>query len=85
MSDQVPERVCKVIAATKRIPPEDVTPTATFEDLHIDSLDGVNILFELENEFDISIPDEEARKIRSVPEMIEGVRRLLSAKSAPAE
>jgi acyl carrier protein len=38
----------------------------TFDELGIDSLDRINILFELENEFDIGIPDERARSINSV-------------------
>ena len=46
-----------------------------------DSMDGVNILFALENEFDITIPDEQAKTIRSIPQMVEGVEKLLAAKA----
>jgi acyl carrier protein len=48
----------------------------------IDSLDGINILFELENEFNLDIPDEATRSIRSVREMAEGIEKLLAAKQA---
>jgi acyl carrier protein len=51
------ERVRKVIATSKRIPEEQVTVDSTFEELGIDSMDAVEILFALENEFDINIPD----------------------------
>jgi acyl carrier protein len=82
MSEQLTQRVLKVIAATKRIPPEQVTVDSEFQQLGIDSMDAVEILFALENEFDISIPDEEVRHVRNVREMIEGVDKLVAAKSA---
>ena len=78
----VPEKVINIIAAQKRIPPERISADTTFEEIGLDSLDAVNILFELEGAFDISIPDEQARKIKSVRGMIEGVEALIAAKSA---
>ncbi len=77
--DELTGRVLRVIAATQRLPIETVTPEKSFEELGIDSMDGINILFALESEFDISIPDEGARQIRTVAEMVEGVRRLVEA------
>jgi acyl carrier protein len=56
MSDELTQRVCKVIAASKRIPEERVTVDSAFEELGIDSMDAVEILFALENEFDIVFP-----------------------------
>jgi acyl carrier protein len=74
-------RVTSVIAKTQHIPPESVTIDSTFEELKIDSLDGINILFALESEFDVDIPDDAARQIRSVREMAEGIARLVAAKA----
>jgi acyl carrier protein len=71
-----------VIAATKRIPIESVTIESDFAQLGIDSMDAVEILFALENEFDVSIPDDEVRSVRGIRQMCEGVDRLLLAKSA---
>ena len=88
MADEVAEKVLAVIAQIKRLPAESIALDSSFEQLGIDSLDGMNILFELENEFDINIPDEQARSIRSVREMVEGVKKLLStptASSTPSE
>jgi acyl carrier protein len=82
MSDELTERVRKVIATSKRIPEDRVTVDSAFEELGIDSMDAVEILFALENEFDISIPDEEVKSVRNVRQMVEGVERLLAAKSA---
>jgi len=59
-----------------------VTIDSEFEQLGIDSMDAVEILFALENEFDVSIPDDEVRTVRNVRQMCEGVERLVAAKSA---
>jgi acyl carrier protein len=82
MSDDLISRVTGVIAKTQHLPPESVTIDSTFEELKIDSLDGINILFALEGEFDVDIPDDEAKKIRSVREMAAGIETLLAAKQA---
>lgn len=78
MSNELTQKVISVIAATQRIPAEKISPESSFEELGIDSLDGVNILFALEEEFNINIPDEAAREIRGVREMVEGIERLLA-------
>jgi acyl carrier protein len=85
MSDDLIQRVLKVIATSKRIPLETVTIDSEFQQLGIDSMDAVEILFALENEFDISIPDEEVRTVRDVRHMCEGVERLLAAKADGAQ
>jgi acyl carrier protein len=77
--DELTSRVIRVIAATQHIDRETITPDKTFQELGIDSLDGINILFAVENEFNISIPDDAAKAIRSVGEMIEGISKLLDA------
>jgi acyl carrier protein len=85
VSPDVLERVLRTLADTQKLPAEKVTAESTFEELGIDSLDGINILFALENEFDINIPDESARLVRDVRQLAEGVQKLLNEKAAPAE
>ena len=82
MSEELIQRVLKVIATSKRIPPETVTIDSDFQALGIDSMDAVEILFALENEFDITIPDEDARAVRSIRDMCAGVEKLVAAKEA---
>ena len=77
--DAVSEKILSLVAAIKRIPREKVTLDSSFEELGIDSLDGINLIFEVEGAFDVSIPDEQARSIRSVRQMVEGVNTLLAA------
>ena len=83
-NDQLTTRVLRIIAETQRKDPATVTIDSGFEELGIDSMDGVNIIFALENEFDINVPDEEVKNIRSVRDMVDGVRKLVESKDAPA-
>ena len=78
--EAVAAKVMEIIAKQKRIPSDQVTIDSTFQELGLDSLDAVNILFELEGEFNISISDEQARQIKDVRQMIEGVSALIAEK-----
>lgn len=82
MSDQLTASVIELIAKTQHLPAESITIDKTFAELKIDSLDGMNILFAVESEFDITIPDEQAAAIKSVREMVEGIEKLVAAKEA---
>jgi len=85
MSEELTQRVLNTIASAKRIPPETVTIDSEFQALNIDSMDAVEILFALENEFDINIPDDEVREVKNVRDMVNGVERLVAAKNAGAQ
>ena len=78
MPDDVMSRVIRVIAETQRIPVDSVKPESTFEDLKIDSLDGINIVFAIENEFNLNVPDDAAKSLRSVNDVALGVEKLLA-------
>lgn len=80
--ETVEHRVLRVIAVTRRVPIETIHADSTFEELGIDSLDRINILFELEGEFDIEIDDEQAKQVTTLRQMIEGIAQLLAAKTA---
>ena len=75
--DDLTDRVLRIIAETQRKDLSQVTIDSSFEELGIDSMDGVNIVFALENEFNINVPDEEVKNIRSVRDMVDGVHRLV--------
>ncbi len=77
-SDGIERRVIRVIAETQQIELGKITPRSTFEELGIDSFDGINILFALETEFAVSIPDEEANGLRSVAQVTQGIESLLA-------
>ncbi len=84
MDQDLIQRVIQVIVKTQHLEASRITLDSSFEELGVDSLDGVNILFALENEFDIQIPDEAAKQIRGVRQTVEGVENLLAQKTAGA-
>ena len=71
MADSVEERVKNIICDQLAVEPEKVVPTASFiEDLGADSLDIVELVMTMEEEFDLDIPDEDAEKIKTVTDVI---------------
>ena len=71
----IEERVKKIIVEQLGVKEEDVKPEASFvEDLGADSLDTVELVMALEEEFDIENPDEEAEKITTVQSAIDYVQ-----------
>ncbi|MBN2061063.1 MAG: acyl carrier protein [Deltaproteobacteria bacterium] len=71
MSD-VLEKVKKIICEQLDVPEEDVVPSASFvDDLGADSLDQVELIMAMEEEFEISIPDEDAEKIATVQDAVD--------------
>ena len=71
----IEERVKKIIVEQVGVKEEEVKPEASFiEDLGADSLDTVELVMALEEEFDIEIPDEEAEKITTVQSAIDYVQ-----------
>ena len=79
--DEIAQRTIEIIAKAKNIPVETVTPEMTFEQLNIDSLDKINISFEVEEAFDIAIPDEALGTLKTVGDVVNGVKQLVDAKT----
>jgi acyl carrier protein len=67
----VAARVVAVVAASRGLLPEQVGLDATLLDLGIDSLDGLELFFDLEEAFDVKIPDEVARQVVTVRDIAE--------------
>ena len=68
----VEDRVKQIIVEQLGVDEAEVTPTASFvDDLGADSLDVVELVMALEEEFETEIPDEEAEKITTVQQAIE--------------
>jgi len=73
----VGEKVVEIIAREQHLDPAKVTMDSTFEELGIDSLDGVNILFALEEEYKIDIPDSVAHNMKGVRQVVDSLTRVL--------
>ena len=71
----VEEKVKEIIVDQLGVDDKQVTATASFiEDLGADSLDTVELVMALEEEFDIEIPDDEAEKIAKVQDAIDYIK-----------
>jgi len=78
MADIV-ERVKKIIIEQLDVAAEDVVPTASFvDDLGADSLDQVELIMAMEEEFNVSISDEDAEKIATVQDAVDYIQKALA-------
>jgi acyl carrier protein len=78
----VEEKIKSIIAEQLGVKVEEVTPQASFvDDLGADSLDTVELIMALEEEFSVEIPDEEAEKLTTVGDAIRYIEAKTAAKS----
>jgi acyl carrier protein len=78
---KIEERVIEIVCENLGVNKEQVTRNTSFiEDVGADSLDIVELVMELEEEFEITIPDEQAEKIKTVGEAIDYIQKELDKK-----
>jgi acyl carrier protein len=82
VQEAIEERVMRAIAAATHTPIEQLTPDATFEELGMTSLDALAVVAELEEEFGVEIPNEDAMALRDVRQAVECVRTLTASGAA---
>lgn len=79
----IEEKVIAIVAEQMTVDKATITRNTSFvNDLNADSLDTVELVMELEDEFDLTIPDEEAEKLKTVGEAIDYIKKQLETKSA---
>ena len=79
--DDIAPRCIDIIAKSKGLPPESISLDSSFDSLAIDSLDKINISFEVEEAFDIEIPDDALGSLKTVGDVVSGVRKLTAQSS----
>ncbi len=79
-SDELQKKVIAAIAEVGNQSADEITLDSTFEDLGIDSLNGFDLLCNLEDELGVVISDEDARKITTVKDVVDCITPLISAK-----
>ena len=81
MSAEIEKRVIEIVCEHLAVNKETVKPpTAFIEDIGADSLDIVELVMELEEEFDIQIPDDQAEKIKTVGEAVDYIEKAVKDK-----
>lgn len=77
---EINQKVIDIIAREQHLDASKITIDSKFAELGIDSLDGVNILFALEEEFKIDIPDTVAQHMKSVRQVVDSLTRVIEGK-----
>ncbi len=78
----IEEKVIQIVAEQMSVDKTEITRSTSFvNDLNADSLDTVELVMELEDEFDLTIPDDAAEKLKTVGEAIDYIKQQLSVKS----
>jgi len=73
---EIEQKLVEIVRNEKDIPVEKITPDAALADAGIDSLDSLTILFAIEEQFHISIPDDRARTIRTFGDLADIIESL---------
>jgi len=77
--DEIEKKLVTIVRNEKRdIPDDKLTPDTALADAGIDSLDALTILFAIEEEFHISIPDDQARSMKTFGDMVDSVAKLMA-------
>ncbi|HEX3109018.1 MAG TPA: phosphopantetheine-binding protein [Thermoanaerobaculia bacterium] len=74
--DEIAAKLVELVKQEKDIPDDKLAPETVLADAGIDSLDALTILFAIEEEFKISIPDDRAKTIKTFGDMIDVVEQL---------
>jgi acyl carrier protein len=77
--NEIASRCIDIIAKSKNVSPDTVSLASTFDELNVDSLDKINISFEVEEAFNVEIPDDALGTIKTVGDMVDGVSKLRAA------
>ena len=87
MSDgsSIEQRVIGAIARSKRVDADKIGLDTTFEELGLDSLDAIELLFEIEEEFDLTVEDEAVQGKENVRQVVEAVREALAETAAGSD
>lgn len=80
--NQVAEECIALIAKQKSISPETIRLDSTFDELAVDSLDRVSLAFDIEEKYEIEIPEDKLGKIRTVSDMVAGIEEAVRQKAA---
>ena len=78
MNQDTFERVRRIISEYQEIPPESIEPDSRLlEDLDVDSLGSLELVFEIEEEFNVEVPEDQAANFTTVRAVCEGIDQLV--------
>lgn len=78
--ETIQQHCIELIATAKKVSPETLSPASTFEEIGLDSLDKVTLAFDVEEAYDIAIPESALATIQSISEMAAAIQQAVEAK-----
>lgn len=81
MTKDIDQVVIKAIAKQKQIDASTITADSTLAVLGISSLEAITIIFEIEEQFDVEVPNENLDSLETVQDIIDGISRLIASRS----
>ena len=72
-------KVSEIIANKKGVQPSAISATASFEELDMDSLDSVELISELEDHYNVSIPNQELLAIKTIKQAVASLEKLINS------
>ena len=83
--NSIADQCIALIAKQKSIPLDQIRLESTFDELALDSLDRVSLAFDIEEKYEIEIPEDKLGQIRTVKDMVTGVEDALRQKGAASQ
>ena len=80
MKPEIEQTLKQSIARQKMISIENITLDSSLADLDISSLDSISLVFDIEDKFDVEVPNAELKRVRTIRDIVEGVDALIQAK-----
>ena len=81
--EEIAAKVKEIFKRTLKVAPEKLLPeTSLKDDLNLDSLDMIEVVYEIEDEFDVQIPEDRIQEITTFDDVVEGLAAALEAKGS---
>jgi len=77
MSQKILDAVVAAVARQKNISPSTIKPETSLEEIGISSLDAITIVYEIEDAFDVEVPNENLESLKTVQDIVDGVAELM--------
>jgi acyl carrier protein len=81
VSDSIEQQIIDIVATKKKLDPSSISAASRLDELGLDSLDAADLLFTVEDTFGIVVPDDAATSMKSIGDIIAGVRRLQATRA----
>jgi acyl carrier protein len=83
-NDEFDRQVVEIIARKKKVAASSIRPESTFQELGIDSLDGIDLVFAFEDAYDVTIPDHVVRQMKTVRDVVDALGQEIEKRPRPA-